>query len=1287
MKCLLQRDSNFTIAQIIPFLLFFLTAGTAAAQDRQYQYVIPWGKAVETQVNGQQMRVPFIEGQAIDGITPNFSVLEPLNPNSRYEVELVGFTTAGATNEDLQYLDRWSLSVPDEPQYTLQASRARDEQFLALHLFPYVRQGGTVRRIASVQVEQRDLGKMPKKILQKDFANSSVLQTGYWYRVAVSETGIYKLDKAYLEACGVDVDNIDPMSIHVFGNADGRLPELNSAPRTDDLAQNAIRYVGLADGSFDEEDYILFHGWSPHRWYPGIISGFTQDRNIYSDKAFYFINVDPSRAPLIMQTLPDPAGSANISVNSYSYYDVHEEDIQNLVKGGQRWYGELFDVDLTRTFAFQVPDIVPGNTAEFAISLAANGNVGDNFVVTAGGSVIGTQNLPSASSDYSRTATSFTATNLPENIYLQIQVNRGQPDVLTYLDKIELNTRRQLAFTGSGFHFRDRNSVGAGNIASFTISGTPAGAQVWDVTDRHRPFLINSSDLGGSLAFEQATDSLREFLVTDNETFLTPSRVAVVANQDLHGLEQCDYLIVTHPLFTAQANRLADLHRSEGLKVNVVTTQQVFNEFSSGANDPTAIRTLAKMFYDRGGVAPGPTISNLLLFGDGTYDPKNRLPDNNYFVPVYEALNSENMIAALVSDDYYALLDDSDAFSPSNMQDIGVGRLLISDNTMAREQVDKIEHYMKNGSSLFINQDANTQGNTSTFGDWRLKYVQIADDEQGGEFVTDDTEPQSQYVRQNYPEYNATKLYMDAYTQISTAGGHRYPDIFEAITRNVERGALIVNYSGHGGEVGLAEERVITVPQIQSWKNANNFPLLVSATCEFTRYDDPSRVSAGEWASINSVGGAIALMTTTRPVYIDQNTIIGLSFFQTVFLRDAQNEPLTFGEIIRRTKNNAGTQDNRRVFTLIGDPALKLAMPRLQVKLDSVNGVNVLVESDTIRALSTVTMSGHIEDNNGNILTNFSGVLSPSVYDKPKTVTTLGQDPNSPVIPFRVQENIIYRGKATITNGYFQFKFVVPKDINYQYGHGKVSLYGNSAVTDARGMDTSVIIGGIDPNGIADNVGPQIELYLNDETFVNGSLTDETPILLANIYDDNGINTVGNGVGHDITAIIDAESSKPIVLNDFYIADLDSYQSGKIRYNMSKLEQGKHTLTLKVWDVNNNSAEKTIEFIVQAKEELALEHVLNYPNPFTTHTEFYFEHNQVLSSLEVQIQIFTVSGRLVKTINQLVNTQGFRSPGITWDGRDDFGDQLAKGVYVYRLSVRTPDGDTDEKLEKLVLLK
>ncbi len=1272
-------------------VFIFITITNLVLGQESITLPVNWLNNKAYTYSGETVMAPSIEGQTLNNGKPNFYWTQKVK-SENFKIVLGDFNFSVAPKEDIVFLERFKIHIEDILAFEGKISGAGSEFYAVVSFVPYIKVNGVIQRITSVQFT---IETTPKAIKEKDFVTNSVLAegSGQWVKIAVTQDGIYKIDKSFLESCGISTSGLNPNSINIFGNGEGRLPELNSIYRTDDLAKNAIQIIGDGDGSFDEGDYILFYGWGPNRWKANGTVDFDQDKNIYSDESYYFINVNPNDSPLRITSISNSAATITNTISSYSYRDIHENDKTNLVSAGQRWYGELFDTELEQDFSFTIPNIVTTSPVSFKTAIATNceSSSGTQQRYSVNGITLYSSALSSVSSDWVRTTANMSLTNPSSSIPFKIQITRNSPNTVVYLDRILLNARRSLVFYGQQFNFRDLASVGVGNVSEFQLSNLPSSGFVWDVTDRHNPKLVNGSFSGSNYLFVQETDTIREFVASNGSSFFVPQFKEAVAYQNLHALPQADYLIVTHKNFLTYAERLADLHRAEGLLVHVVTSQQVFNEFSSGMLDPTAIRMFAKMFYDRGISNPASRPDYLLLFGDGTFDPKNRVANNNNYVPTYQVLTSENHIDAMVTDDYYGMLNDNEAISAVDMLDIGVGRLLVSDAQMAKQQVDKIEHYLHNGSNLFstatTNCNCDSTSTSKTFGDWRLNYVQITDDEESGYFIVQDCEPQYEFTKVHHTEMNCDKLYSDAFTQVTMAGGERYPDVNTAITNQVEKGALLINYVGHGGEVGFAEERIVTVPQIQSWKNIDKLNLFVSATCEFTKYDDPARVSAGEWASLNPYGSSIALMTTTRSVWFGVNTITGKKFFENVFDRDANDEPLAFGDIMRLTKNASGSSDNKRSFTLIGDPALKIALPRLKVVTDSINGLSSTVEIDTIKALSKMTIKGHVEDQNGLALTNFNGVLSPSIFDKPKMQQTLGQNNDSPIIPFELQRNIVYKGKVSVVNGNFEFSFIVPKDINFSYGPGKISYYAENGQTDAGGFDTLFIIGGIDPNGINDLTGPDIDLYLNDDSFVSGGITDETPIIIANVFDENGINTVGNGIGHDLVAILDENTSEPIVLNEYYTADLDSYQSGKVNYTMPTLEKGKHTLTLKVWDVNNNSSQTTIEFVVQEKADIALDHVLNYPNPFTTKTEFYFEHNQVCSELETQIQIYTVSGKLVKTINQLVNTQGFRSEGIAWDGKDEFGDQLAKGVYIYKLKVKSLDGIIAEKTEKLVLLK
>jgi hypothetical protein len=508
----------------------------------------------------------------------------------------------------------------------------------------------------------------------------------------------------------------------------------------------------------------------------------------------------------------------------------------------------------------------------------------------------------------------------------------------------------------------------------------------------------------------------------------------------------------------------------------------------------------------------------------------------------------------------------------------------------------------------------------------------------------------------------------------------------------MKKGALIMNYLGHGSERGLAHEEILTISDIKNWDNNIRLPLFMTATCEFSRFDDVSLISAGEWVLLNPRGGGIGLFSTTRLVYSSPNYYLNREFYNYVFERDGQGRKYALGDVMRLTKNAIGEELNKLSFTLLGDPALKLSYPEYQVEMTEINGKQLAVFSDTLKALSVATVRGHVADLQGNRLEDFHGQVLPTIYDKEMTMTNLAND-GGPVMEFKVQNSILFKGKASVTNGEFAFSFIVPKDIAYQVDKGKFSFYAFDSQRDAAGVNQTILFGESSGAEISDNRGPDLEVFMNDTTFVSGGITNESPTLLIRVKDDTGINTTGNGIGHDITAILNGNQQNALVLNDYYESELDDYRSGSIRYPLSQLEPGDHTIKVKVWDVVNNSSEAELSFRVVGSQEVVIDHVLNYPNPFTTHTDFYFEHNQGHQELEVLLQVYTISGKLVRSFEFVQANQTQIGPGsyrvgpIAWDGLDDFGDPIGRGTYFYRVRLRTSDGKSREAFQKLVILK
>ena len=1212
---------------------------------------------------------------------PVYSERFPI-PNANVSVEAV-FSEEVWENIDESSLRQISgfEKISADIDITTHVAVERKQPYAVISFVPLRRNNatGTYQRLISFTFRLTYIDRLtPAFGKAQNYKQNSVLASGNWYKVAVQFTGIHKLTYDDLAAMGVDVSGIDPRNLRVYGNGGGMLPENTSAPRPDDLMENAILVSGEADGSFDQSDYLLFYAESPHSWsWDEASQQYIHQVNLYSDYTYYFITADLGPGKRI-QGISSSSQTATVQVNTFTDRKFVEKEDLNIVRTGRDWFEfPPYEVQTSAEYSFSFPNIDLSSEVKMRTRVAARSGVSSNFKYYLNGtSLVETlvvQAVSLASDQYARTAeTDATFDPTSSNIVIEAQYSKPLSASIGWMDYIALNARRNLVFSGGQMAFRDPESAGIGNIAQFNISGASSSVVLWDVTDKYNARQINANLNGSVLSFKLPADSVREYISFDGSSYYSASFVEKVPNQNLHALNVPDMVIVAHELFLNQAARLADHHIDyDNLDVFVVDVAQVYNEFSSGAQDISAIRNFMKMLYDQ--AASGDECRYLMLFGDASYDYKDRIENNSNFVPTWEDKRSMNIISSIATDDYYGFLDDGESGTGgANLLDIGIGRVVVSNQEEATQMVDEILHYATSVPEVF--------------GNWRNVVCFVADDEDGNLHISQ-AEKMAQRLDTTYGRLNVDKIYLDAYPQESTSGGQRAPEVNEAINRRMAKGTVIMNYTGHGGEAGWAHERILEISDINSWTNFDKLPIFITATCEFSRYDDPTRISAGELVLLNPNGGAVSLFTTARATYGSPNFELNNAMYDLMFEKVDGKYP-RFGDLITYAKNKNGTvSDNDRKFILLGDPALQLPYPRHNVNTIKINNVSVSSVPDTLKALQKVTISGAVVDEFGQTLSSYSGILYPTVFDKPTTIETLVTDPDSNPFTFELLIAILYNGKASITNGEFSFTFIVPKDIAYNFGYGKISYYANNDAEDASGYYDNVIIGGYDNNVIPDEYGPEIQLYLNDENFAYGGITDENPVLLAYVSDSSGINTVGTGIGHDIVTTLDNNNNKSLIINDYYEADIDSYTSGVIRYPFSSLEEGNHSLSLKVWDVHNNSSEAFTEFVVASSAELAIDHVLNYPNPFTTSTAFYFEHNQPNTMLEVLVQIYTVSGRLIKTIDEFVITNGYRSEPIYWDGLDDFGDRIGRGVYIYKVRVRSQDGSIAEKLEKLVILR
>jgi len=1277
---------------------------TVAAKERKFPNgleTVNWVEPVkEVQFDGSTRTFLFFEGASFldDSGLPHFTKNLKTGNDTELKAEVEDARFETLTMAELDALG--SVIIPSRLEVHASPYMEMKQNFVRLSFVPLRLNPVTGQKEKMVafklKTAERALSK-PKATPASSFAQSSVLASGNWYKVGVSQDGIHKLTYADLDALGLDVDGIDPRRINIYGNGGGMLPQKNSDFRHDDLVQNAIEVVGESDGRFDPNDYILFYAKGPHEWIQDSADCgyFKHIYNIYSERSYYFITVDRGLGKRIPSVSP-PSASATHTVSSFIDHQFHEVDNLNLGKSGRDWLGEEFDIQTSYGFDFGMSNVVTSEPGYLKVRFLAKSTSQSTFSVKLNGTtVVNAETVAASTGNYPPFAQQKTVCLNPSfasgNNNVTVSYNKGgNPNAVGWLDYVELIVKRNLSFAGSQMAFRNLDCVGQGNITSFQLAGANGSVRVWDVTDPTDVQQVQLALQGSTASFKAATDELKQFMAFNGGSFLTAELVGQVSNQNLHGLSQANMIIVCHPNFLNEAERLANFHSTSEvnpLSVHIVTPEQIYNEFSSGAQDISAIRDLMRMFYERG-VTWQELPRYLLLFGDASYDYKDRLSDNTNFVPTFQSVESLISTSSHASDDYFGLLDPTEgewAPNASDALDIGIGRFVVRTIEDAQAVVDKIYHYEElDITPLTIDPSCSTSLGATLSPDWRNRMVFIGDDEDGNMHINQ-ADQLATLVDTMYPQYNLTKVYFDSYVQESTPGGQRYPEVNTSINTEVQRGALIVNYTGHGGELGWGHERVLGVSDILAWTNFSNLPVFVTATCEFTRYDDPSRISAGEWVHLSPTGGGIALFTTSRLVYSAPNFTLNRNFYLNL-LNEQPWGPPTMGDVIRMTKTASGGSVNNRNFLLVGDPAQRLSFPLHDVLTSTINGNDINIEVDTINALQLVTVSGRMRNRNGQLMTDFNGVVYPTVFDKASDVSTLANDAGSSVRQFEVQKNLIYKGKASVTNGNFQFSFVVPRDISYNYGFGRISYYAEGNNTNANGYFEDFVIGGSNDNAPEDESGPLVRLYMNNDNFAFGGTTDENPSIYALVSDSNGINTVGNGIGHDITAVLDDNTNSTINLNDFYQADLDSYRSGKVVYPFSQLSEGTHNLRLKVWDVYNNSSEAYTEFVVAESATLALEHVLNYPNPFTTRTSFMFEHNQPCNSLDVQILIFTVSGKLVKSINETVLSQGFRNDPIEWDGLDEYGQKIGRGVYLYKLKVSTPDGQKAEQTERLVIL-
>ncbi len=1134
----------------------------------------------------------------------------------------------------------------------------------------------------------------------KSFASSSVLSSGNWYKFKLTEDGIYRITYDELNSAGLT--NLD--NIRIYGNGGTMLPFHNAESFPDDLIENSIYMEKGTDNVFNEGDYILFYGKGPIKWnWDTSAQIMSHECNLYSDAAYYFMTTSfgpGKRIEMINSTTKTP----NFSVTTFNVYDYHEVNLENLIHSGRTWYGEaLHENDFSKSFMLHniCTDSVIHFKSQMAgraggsreVDITINGeNISDNF------SAVDITTSWTLYADDITIMHDFTSNS--DQINVSVAYSEETYEDKAYLDYVSINAWRKLIYDNSVLKFFNSASVGENKVSEFALQNANENVVVWEISDIYNVKEINATRSGNELNFTLETDTLRTFIAFDleNTAYKSPvftdesDNIGFIANQNLHAAESPDLLIVTHPAFINQAEELAQLHRdADEMDVYVATTDQVYNEFSSGARDGTAIRNFARMFYNTSQSGSG-NFKYLLLFGDGSFDNLTNISGNTNYIPTYQSLESLLPTRSFGTDDFYGLLEnDEGGYSPAtgiDIQgdlDIGIGRIpVISDGeneTEAQGVVDKIKAY-------YYNQDD---------GDWKNSMCFIGDDrEYYNEDHMEDADSLANLININYPGFYVNKIMLDAYEQITTVSGPSYPEVNREIKKSFEKGILVFNYNGHGGPNGITAEKVFQKGDIENLRNIEKLPLFITATCQVSRYDDveiddagnyAAKNSAGEAVLLNPEGGGIGLFTTTRVVYQNPNFKLNKNIYDFLFEKDEAGRKLRLGDAFREGKNaTTGDNGNKLNFILLGDPAVSLQYPEYKVITDSINNKPIEEPFDTLKAFSEVTVSGYIANEDSTMMEDFNGDIYPKVLDKVINVTTQGND-GMDLFVFQTQNNVLFKGKASVNNGRFKFSFIVPKDISYNLGNGKIIYYARNDEINAHGYTNNIFIGGTNEDADIDVTGPDISLFLNDTNFTDGDISNESPYVYAQLYDEHGINTTGIGIGHDIVAILDNDYSNPYILNDYFEGAADNYRAGYVNYQLFDLEPGKHELILKAWDTYNNSSEEIITFYVHQSDKLVLGKLMNYPNPTSGYTYFQYHHNWPETEHEVTIDIFTLTGARVATLNTTNYESGYVSSPIEWNGITGTGAVLSNGIYPYRVTVKTEEGLTSTMHSKLVVFR
>lgn len=1104
-----------------------------------------------------------------------------------------------------------------------------------------------------------------------DFAEHSLLKDGKWIKIAVKETGIHKITYQQLKDMGIS----NPENVHIHGFGGAMLDENFASGLEfykDDLPENAIYFNKGTDSIFNENDYILFYAQGPVSiQYNESKEVLSHTVNPYSNYGYYFIteNTEPQKNITNAEyDLPPIPVTINETLNYY-YIDKEEE---NLIESGRMWIGDKFtSKNTSRTYNFSIPNRIKNSNLYLNLRAVGVSNVTNSLDVdvnserTFNVSMFGVQDSHQKGT-LGTINSSLRLNSNDDEIKINLNFNYNSTQAEAYIDYISINARRELKTDGTepllifypGYYYPYI-------AANYEVKSTNNNLLFWEITNPQTITNVIPTKTQTGYKFSTPYDEERKFIAFDpNINYPTISSYEKVENQDLHSLKNIDVIIISDKSLIDAAKELGEFHKkNENLNYKVLTVEPIYNEFSSGTPDVTAYRMLLKMLYDRAeNKEDQPKF--LVLFGLSSYDNRG-IKNKKYDILSFQAKESLNTIYSYITDDYLGFLDDGEGgYIESAKLDISIGRIPASTKEEANGYVEKVKKYVTSKDK----------------GQWSNEILFVGDDGDAN-LHSKQANLLADNVYEKHPEFAPKKLFLDSYKMVQYASGATYPEAKEDIWRHLNKGVLLFNYTGHGSTNSLTGELMITKSDIISMRNAN-LAVWITATCDFSRYDNYER-SAGMELILNPNGGAVASLTTTRSVYSSSNLALvqaAYKFLLPTKEETESNEIMPIGEIMKNAKIALGADQNKLSFTLLGDPIIKLFYPDNIVVTDSIN--SQVPEDAQIKALGLTTIKAHVEKNN-TIQTNFNGKAYVTLYDKKEMLQTLGQGKNS-VMEYEDYNSIIFSGEVPVVNGEIEVTFMVPKDINYKEGNGRLTYFiiNEDNTENGHGYCQDFIIGGTDENIDSPSNGPVSKAYINTPNFVNGQEVDNTPIFYAHLWDEYGINTIGTGIGHDIILKLNNDPNQTYVLNDHYTASLGDYKSGTVKFNLPKLSDGEYSLLFRAWSLQNISTTNELNFVVKGNTPVVVEEFTVYPTPATEYVNFYLKYDRPEDIIDIEFSVIDLAG---KTLWR--STQEYVSEDAVYTSKWDFlsARPTGNGIYIANVAITTSEGTITHKSKKIII--